>query len=713
MSISTASLRLQIIIPLFFVIIAGVGVTMLAASLAANGQRELAKIMEQALDARAESHTLSIKIDKLEKEVSRFLDMTTFIPTETINSRFHTQDITISKTLNRLSENMLSKEISEEIEKLDSTYKIWRESIKVSLGLLPAKFIPTREMLSRQHGAVASITKRVNSLVTHTAQSRTDEATQTLDNIIKLELAILAVGGIIGMFACWYVARQIANPILGITSIMNVLADGVTNIQLPERKFASEINSMMDALEVFRRNAIELAEAHKETETARSVAHSISRQDPLTNGPNRRVFTEHIEKLTESGAGSVPGTEPNRFAVLLIDLDRFKPINDIYGHAAGDFVICQIAERLQAAIDIHGVVARLGGDEFGVVFSNKHLSNIRTSAENLAAQIVKLIESPIHSEIVHAEISASIGIAVYPDHGANAQSLLRAADLAMYHVKQNGRSSYSVFNPDLDEKMRATAQLESDAREAVRNNEFVPYFQPVINIADNSIYGFEALARWQHPEQGFVPPDRFIPIMEQFDLMNGFTGNILRQACEAARHWPRDTKLAINISAGEVCDPSTPMRLMSILNECDFLPTRLEVEITETALVKNFDTAKSVIAALRQAGIRVLLDDFGTGYSSLSYLKELTVDCLKIDRSFIMSMGQNRDSKNIVFSMLSLAQSLGLDTVAEGVESALVHKEISLGNATFGQGYFYGRPVSAEETAELLDMHYNKLVEAS
>ena len=713
MSISTASLRFQILIPLFFVIIAGVGVTMLTASLASNGQRELSEIVDHALNARTESNTLSIEIDVLEKEVGRFLDMTTFIPTETISWRFHTQDITISKTLNRLSENLLSKEISQEVEKLDAAYKTWRESIKVALGILPAKSIPTREFLSREHDAVALITKRVNSLVTLTAQSRTEEATRNLDNIIKSELAIFAVGGVIGMFACWFVARRIANPILGITSIMNVLADGVTNIQLPERNFASEINSMVDALEVFRRNAIELADAHKETETARSIAHSMSRQDPLTNGPNRRVFTEHIGKLTEIDADAPQNTGPNRFAVLLIDLDRFKPINDIYGHAAGDYVICQVAERLQAAIQSHGVVARLGGDEFGIVFSNDQIFDIRKNAEELAGQIVRLIESPIHSDVVHAEISASIGIAIYPDHGSNAQSLLRAADLAMYHVKQNGRASHSVFNPDLDAKMRATAQLESDARDAVRHNEFVPHFQPVINLSDNSIYGFEVLARWQHPKQGTVPPDRFIPIMEQFDLMNDFTANILRQACEVARYWPQNTKLAVNISAGEVCDPSTPMRLMSILSECDFLPTRLEIEITETALVKNFDVAKEVISALRQAGIRVLLDDFGTGYSSLGYLKELTVDCLKIDRSFIMSMDQNRESKNIVLSMLSLAQSLGLDTVAEGVESAEIHEEIRQGNATFGQGYFYGKAISADETSELLETHFGKLVKAS
>ena len=712
MSISTASLKTQIIIPLFVVIIAGVCVTMLAASLASNGQRELSKIVEQALSARTESNTLSIEIDELEKDVGRFLDMTTFNPTETISWQFHTQDITISKTLNRLSQNLLSKEISKEVEKLGAAYKDWRECIKMVLGLTSANSIPTKELLARKHDAVASITKRVNSLVTVTAQSRTEEATQKLDNIIKLELAIFAIGGIIGMFACWYVARRIADPILGVTSIMNVLADGVTNIQLPARNFASEINSIIDALEVFRRNAIELAEAHKETETARSIAHSMSRQDPLTNGPNRRVFTEHIGKLTEDNIDGTHDTGSKRFAVLLIDLDRFKPINDIYGHAAGDYVICQVAERLQAALQSHGVVARLGGDEFGIVFSNERIYDIRKNAEELAYQIVRLIESPIHSDIVHAEISASIGIAIFPDHGANAQSLLRAADLAMYHVKQHGRASYSVFNPDLDAKMRATAQLESDARDAVRNDEFVPHFQPIINIEDNCIYGFEVLARWQHPEQGYVPPDRFIPIMEQFDLMNDFTGNILRQACSVARHWPNNLKLAVNISAGEVCDPSTPMRLMSILSECDFLPTRLEVEITETALVKNFEVAKSVISALRQAGIRVLLDDFGTGYSSLSYLKELTVDCLKIDRSFIMSMNQNRESKNIVLSMLSLAQSLNLDTVAEGVESAEIHEQISQGNATFGQGYYYGKAVSAEETDKLLKTGFDKLVKS-
>ncbi|PCI04267.1 MAG: hypothetical protein COB78_08050 [Hyphomicrobiales bacterium] len=437
----------------------------------------------------------------------------------------------------------------------------------------------------------------------------------------------------------------------------------------------------------------EIEEAHLETETARQEAHEISLRDPLTGLPNRRAFSEHIKALDNDASN-----KSKDFSVLLIDLDRFKPINDIYGHEVGDFVICKAAERLEKAVGKLGIVARLGGDEFGVVFDKTN-----PDSENLAEEIIASIEVPIVTGNVRAEISASIGIATSPNHGCDTQSLLRAADLAMYNVKKNGRAGWNVFNEDLDVEMRATAKLESDVRSAVSDHKFQPFFQPIVDIQSGRIHGFEILARWDHPELGNITPENYLPIIEQFDLMNEFTSVILQQACSAAKDWPKNIKLALNISTTEICDPATPVRLMSILTDFDFSPMRLEIEVAETALIEDFDIAKQVISSLREAGIRVILDDFGTGYSSLGYLRELNIDGIKIDRSFVLAMDDNKDCEKIVLSMISLAHNLGLQTIVEGIENKSILKRIRGEGATFGQGYLYSKAMPAKKVREMFD----------
>lgn len=447
----------------------------------------------------------------------------------------------------------------------------------------------------------------------------------------------------------------------------------------------------------------EIEKAHLETETARQEAHEISLQDPLTGLPNRRAFAEHIKALDSDASN-----KSKDFSVLLIDLDRFKPINDIYGHEVGDFVICTAAERLQKAVGDRGIVARLGGDEFGVVFDKTD-----PDSKNLAEEIIASIEAPIVTGNVRAEISASIGIATSPNHGSDTQSLLRAADLAMYNVKKNGRAGWDIFNEDLDVEMRATAKLESDVRSAVGDHKFQPFFQPIVDIQSGKIHGFEILARWDHPELGSILPENYLPIIQQFDLMNEFTSVILRQACVAAKDWPKDIKLALNISTAEICDPATPVRLMSILADLDFSPARLEIEIAETALIEDFDVAKQVISSLREAGIRVILDDFGTGYSSLGYLRELNIDGIKIDRSFVLAMDKNKDCEKIVLSMISLAQNLGLQTIVEGIENKQILKRIRGEGATFGQGYLYSKAMPAEAVEEMFDTKSANFMKAS
>lgn len=390
------------------------------------------------------------------------------------------------------------------------------------------------------------------------------------------------------------------------------------------------------------------------------------------------------------------------FAIMLIDLDKFKPINDIYGHAAGDHVICQVAKRLERALHGIGTVARLGGDEFGVIVTGVVGSDIEGEAKILATTLIDEIEKPILFDNVHASIGASIGIATYPENGVTARSLFRAADLAMYHVKNNGRGAWGMFSDDLDVEMREKAKLEYDTRQAVSDRALVPHFQPVMNLETKEIAGFEILARWTHPTFGNVEPDLFIPIIEQFGLMREFTASILRQACLAASNWPSHLTIALNLSADEITDVTTPIHIAKILSDCNFLPTRLEIEVTETALIKNIDSARQTVDTLRRSGIRVLLDDFGTGYSGLGYLQQFEIDCIKIDRSFIMSMKTNEESRKIVLSMLSLAKSLGLETVAEGIEDVMTQQQITRGGGTYGQGFLYSKALPAADVPAFL-----------
>lgn len=449
----------------------------------------------------------------------------------------------------------------------------------------------------------------------------------------------------------------------------------------------------------YQRHLEELERAQKKTEAAHETVSAISRQDPLTELANRRVFSDELDYLTH-----LTGPEKHSFAVFLIDLDRFKPINDIYGHQAGDETICEVANRLEKLLGETSTVARLGGDEFGIIVKNDDSGQeIIVRVEKVAETIINAIRQPIKGDGFEAEIGASIGISLFPKHGDSSESLFRAADVAMYHVKKNGRGSWIVYDEEMGKKLKARALLEEQTRRAVRNEDIQPWFQPIVDLKTGKISGFEILARWEHPELGSVAPDTFLPVIEQFGLMKDFTASMLRRACLARRDWPQDITLALNVSAGEICDPTMPVRLMNILAECEFLPTRLEIEVTESALLQDLDTAKQVISSLRESGIRVLLDDFGTGYAGLNYLREFSLDCLKIDRSFINSMTDNPVSKRIVRSILSLARELDLDTVAEGIEDGETHELVKLIGGSYGQGYFYGKAVPAIEAQTLLD----------
>jgi predicted signal transduction protein with EAL and GGDEF domain len=300
------------------------------------------------------------------------------------------------------------------------------------------------------------------------------------------------------------------------------------------------------------------------------------------------------------------------------------------------------------------------------------------------------------------EVGASIGIARSPRDGVRSDGLLHCADVAMYRAKADGRGSFCFFEESMDAAIRDQAALENDLRRAIAEGVIEPYYQPLVALADRSLTGFEALARWHHPERGFVGPDVFIPIAEKLGLISELSYALIAAACRDAVRWPADLTLSVNLSATQLVDPLLPMNLLAILSKAGFPPSRLEVEITESALVRDLATAKAALTTLQGLGIRIALDDFGTGYSSMYHLRELHFDKIKIDRSFIQSLDDNPESGRIVNAILGLTRSLGLQTTAEGIEDNAALTRMVESGCEFGQGFYFGRAMPAPDAAALI-----------
>jgi predicted signal transduction protein with EAL and GGDEF domain len=312
------------------------------------------------------------------------------------------------------------------------------------------------------------------------------------------------------------------------------------------------------------------------------------------------------------------------------------------------------------------------------------------------------IEAPVDLGDHTVDVGASIGIALCPVDGIDPDTLLRCADIAMYQAKRGGRGKWRFFEGSMDAEIRRQAQLEGDLRRAIAQERIAPYYQPLVNLTDGRLAGFEILARWHDAERGFVDPEIFIPVAERLGLISQLTFTLLRRACRDALAWPDDLSLSLNLSAIQIADDLLPMKILSILSEAGFSPKRLEIEITESALITELASAKSILTSFQNFGIKVSLDDFGTGYSSMNHLRELRFDKIKIDKSFIMSMQSDPESAKIVNAILGLTRSLGLTTTAEGIENAESMRRMVEGGCDFGQGFYFSDAVPAGEVAGLI-----------
>ena len=429
-------------------------------------------------------------------------------------------------------------------------------------------------------------------------------------------------------------------------------------------------------------------------EATEDLATKLARHDPLTGAANRRVLVEALETVIARKADA-----DQESAVFVIDLDLFKQINDIHGHIVGDAVLIEVAARLTAVVGSIGIVARMGGDEFACVISYRAGSEVLS---RLASQMLKSLSEPIVVEGIQLKIGATIGIAMAPGLGTTGSMLLHGADLAMYEGKRGGRGVCRFFDEEMELRLRDRSELAQDLRLAVGAGEIIPHFQPIVDLASGDLVGFEALARWVHPSRGLISPDTFIPIAEDIGVIDAITYAMLRAACIAARDWPPSLSVSVNVSPLQLKDPWLASRLLAILTETGFAPGRLIIEVTENALIEDMPLTQAIFASLQDSGVRIALDDFGKGYSSLYHLRELRFDQLKIDRSFVHSLGCSESAK-IVAAITGLGKSLGMPVTAEGVETSEEAGALRALGCETAQGFLFGKAVGAEETIVLLN----------
>ena len=419
----------------------------------------------------------------------------------------------------------------------------------------------------------------------------------------------------------------------------------------------------------------------------------MARHDALTDLPNRVLLRERLnEALAQVDRGQ-------RLAVLYLDLDQFKNVNDSLGHPVGDELLRIVAARLRDCVREADTISRVGGDEFFVIQTG--IADA-TDAERLARRLVDVIRAPYDLQGHQVMIDASIGIAIAPTDGSDADELLKNADMALYGAKADGRGVYRFFEPHMDARMKERRALETALRKAFENGEFELYYQPVLNLNKGNIRCCEALLRWHHPERGMVSPVEFIPVAEEIGLIVALGEQVIRWACDDAAKWPDDVCVAVNLSPTQLASKGLLPAVLGSLASSGLSPHRLELEITEAVLMQNSEVTLRTLHQLRALGIRISMDDFGTGYSSLSYLRSFPFDKIKIDRCFIKGLGDSTESDAIVHAVAGLADSLGMTTTAEGVETREQLDRVRKLGCTDVQGFYYSPPVPLREVAKML-----------
>ena len=438
------------------------------------------------------------------------------------------------------------------------------------------------------------------------------------------------------------------------------------------------------------RRSKDLRDALDAYEEAERVAHRNANTDPATGLANRR---ELLRSLTEAHEAKASGT------LLLLDLDHFKRVNDLHGHLAGDRLLSVVADTLTRTAPDAACCARIGGDEFAVLLT----SVTPAAAEKIARSVIAQLAAPVFLGGAQVSVSASIGLAELA-RGQSEEDILRQSDVALYAAKRAGRNCLAWFDKELERELTERLKLEEDIRNGVQRGEFVPFFQPLIDLESRELVGFEALARWRSPTRGFVEAEAFIDVAEATGLVGPLTLIVMEAALREARGWPAHLKIAVNISPVQFRDAALAEQIMKVLAATGFPAHRLEIEITEGSLLEDREQFSTIIQSLKNVGISISLDDFGTGYASLAQLHMLPVDRIKIDKSFIATLVKSEQTAAIVTTIANLGHTLNVPITAEGVESEHIRNELKKFGCSEAQGWLFGRAVSAETVRTFLDM---------
>lgn len=538
----------------------------------------------------------------------------------------------------------------------------WRTwTVKMLTSILTARDAPIAQALEDLEG-LRTVTERSVGL--------------TILGTICLLLALGALG--------FTLERTVLKPVKLLTEKLDLdRSPDATDDQDVIAKYSSrgnEIGALARALDGRRRYENEIAH--------------LARHDALTSLPNRTLFRDELKRAIANCS-----REGERVAVLCLDLDRFKPVNDTLGHAVGDELLQQVAERLSACVRAGDLAARLGGDEFGIIQPRVEGEG---EASALAERIVQSLSVPYDVAGHRVTIGVSVGIAIGAGASGTPDELVHQADLALYRVKAEGRQSFSFYHQDMDARAEIRRKLEMDLQEAIEKQQFEVHFQPSIRLNDNSVTGFEALLRWQHPDRGMISPAEFIPIAEDTGLINQIGQWVLTEACKQAVTWPPHMSVAVNLSPVQFKQAALPLQVMSALSKSGLEPARLELEITEAVLLKDTESTQDTLQQLRDIGVRIALDDFGTGYSSLGYLSRFQFDKIKIDRSFVNDMSTRTDALSIVRAITALGADLGMTVTAEGVETEEQLAHLRTVCCTEVQGFLFSRPRAARDLDQFL-----------
>ena len=419
----------------------------------------------------------------------------------------------------------------------------------------------------------------------------------------------------------------------------------------------------------------------------------LARYDTMTGLENRGAFQErlHAEVANANSSG-------DQLAVLWVDIDKFKEINDSLGHPTGDKVLCAVARQLSSLVEGRGSVARFGGDEFVLLLRGSRSGFV----EEAAHELMRALSVPMSIDGVSLQVTGSVGAAIAPMHGTDAETLLQHADMALYHAKANGRNDFCLFEEPMEQQFLELRSLEGALRHAIENEELEVYYQPIVDLKTGRTTCCEALLRWHHPELGSVSPSKFIPIAESTGLISPISHWVLAQACEAAALWPEDVSIAVNMSPALLKDLHLSHMILSSLYTSGLAARRLELEITETVLLEDNAQANTLIKEFQKIGLKLSIDDFGTGYSSLTYLKKYKFDKIKIDTTFIADVTRSKEARAIIHALVGLAAELDMEIVAEGIETETQLGYVTGAGCTSAQGFYIGRPMPRDAIAARL-----------